>query len=126
MEVIEFGPTYKTDCNLVVINEDSIPIPNNFRIVDRSLIFFPPGSKGGNHKHPRKEIFYSLGDLTLVYEDKNGKNISVSMGPDAGIFKLFVIDPFLPHAVVNNTDKELVLVEFANAKQSGVEKVLLI
>lgn len=126
MEVIEFHPTYKTSDDLLVIDESSVPIPDKFSIKERSVVIFPSGSKGGNHKHPRKELFYSTGDLTLIYEDRNGKKISVSMQPNGEEFKLFVIDSFLPHVVVNNTDKELVMIEFADAKQNGVENVNLI
>ncbi len=124
MEIINFKPTYKTEENLVVIDESSVPIPDGFVVKERSVVVFPPGSKGGNHKHPRKELFYTTGDLTLKYLEGDKKE--VSMASVNGEYKLFVIDPDLPHVVINNTNKEICMFEFADDVQHDVEKIDLL
>jgi hypothetical protein len=124
MEIIKFRPTYKTEDNLVVIDESTVPIPRGFLIKERSVVVFPSGSKGGNHKHPRRELFYTTGDLTLIYLD--GNKDKISMAPENGEYKLFVINKDLPHVVVNETDKEICMFEFADDIQHGVEKVDLL
>ncbi len=111
---------------MTVIYDPSIPFPKDFKIKIQGIVIFPPGSKGGNHKHPRIEAFYSNGDLTIIYLDKSGIKKELSMAPQGDSYKLFVTPPFLPHAVVNRTDKELILVEFADTEQHDVEKAELI
>ncbi len=126
MEILRFKATDRREDGLTVINNSSIPFPDDFKNNFHASIVFTPGSKGGNHKHPRTELFYSTGDLTLVYLDEDGKKIEVSMAPEENEYKLFVITPYLPHAVVNRTKKDLVLVEFADGEQVDVEPVKII
>lgn len=124
MEIIKFKPTYKTEENLVVIDESSVPLPNGFVVRERSVVVFPSGSKGGNHKHPRKELFYTTDDLTLKYLE--GEKKEVSMAPENGEYKLFVIEPGLPHVVINKTSREICMFEFADDVQHDVEKIDLL
>lgn len=126
MEILKFKPTYKREDGLTVIYDPSVPFPEGFDIKIQGVVVFPPGSKGGNHKHPRTEAFYSLNDLTFVYVDENRQKQEVSMAPENDEYKLFVIPPNLPHAVVNRTDKEVVMIEFANEEQHDVEAVELV
>lgn len=126
MEILKFKPTYKREDGLIVIYDPSVQFPEGFDIKIQGVVVFPPGAKGGNHKHPRMEAFYSLGDLIFVYLDENEQKHEMSMAPENDDYKLFVISPNLPHAVVNRTDKEVVMVEFANEEQHDVEKVELI
>jgi oxalate decarboxylase/phosphoglucose isomerase-like protein (cupin superfamily) len=126
MKKIVFEPTYKKENGLEVISESSIPFPENFIIKTRSLIIFPPGAMGGNHKHPRKEAFYATGDLTMVWVDKKGKKITESMAPRNGKYVLFLTEINRAHTVINRTDNEIVLVEFANEEQHDVEPIVLI
>lgn len=126
MEILKFGPTYKKEDGLVVIDDVSVPLPENFKTRIQSTVVFPAGAMGGNHKHPRLEAFYSTSDLTLIYLDENGEKKEMSMAPEEGEYKLFVIPPNLPHAVVNRTEKEVVMVEFANEEQHDVEVFELI
>ena len=72
------------------------------------------------------EAFYSPGDLTLVYINESGIKREISMAPEDGKYKLFLMPPNLAHAIVNRTDRELVMVEFANEEQHDVEKVQII
>ena len=125
MEILKFKPTYKREDGLTVIYDPSVPFPENFDIKIQGVIVFPPGAKGGNHKHPRIEAFYSPGDLTLVYINENGQKQEMSMAPENDEYKLFIIPSNLPHTVVNRTGNELIMVEFANEEQHDVEKVEL-
>lgn len=126
MEILRFKPTYKREDGLIVIYDPSVPFPEGFDIKIQGVVVFPPGAKGGNHKHPRKEVFYSLGGLTFVYVDGNGQKQEVSMAPESDNYKLFIIPSNLPHAVVNRTDKEIIMIEFADEEQHDVEAVNLI
>lgn len=126
MEILKFEPTYKKEDGLVVIDDVSVPLPDNFKMRIQSTVVFPAGAMGGNHKHPRLEAFYSISDLTLIYLDENGEKKEMSMAPEEGKYKLFVISSNLPHTVVNRTEKEAVMIEFANEEQYGVEVVKLI
>ena len=124
MEIVKFKPTYKTDEGLVVIDESSVPIPKGFTIKERSVVIFPSNSTGGNHKHPRKELFYTTDDLKFIYLD--GIKKEISMAPENGEFKLFIVEPGLPHVVVNRTNKEISMFEFADDVQHDVEEVNLL
>ena len=111
---------------MTVIYDPSVPFPEGFGVKIQGVVIFPPGAIGGNHRHPRAEAFYSPGNLTFVYLDEAGEKREISMGPDKNEYKLFMILPNLPHAVVNKTDREVVMVEFADEEQHDVEKVELI
>ncbi len=126
MEILSFKPTSVRENGLIVINDSSIPFPDNFTPKVRSMVCFPPGSVGGNHKHPRTEIFYSTGDLTFIYLDSNDTKHEESMSPDGNTYKLFVVTKYLPHAVVNKTGGTIFLIEFADSDQYDVEPLNLI
>jgi len=126
MQILKFKPTYKKKDGLVVIGGVSVPLPENFKSRIQSTIVFPVGAVGGNHKHPRIEAFYSTGDLTLIHLDGSGRKKQVSMAPEGDNYKLFIISSNLPHAVVNQTDNEIIMIEFANEEQRGVETTELI
>ncbi len=123
MKIKTFKPTYKREDGLTVIYDSSIPFPGGIEIKVRGIVVFPPGAKGGNHKHPRIEAFYSPGALTVVWIDKDGKKHKESMSPRGGKFRLFITKPGEPHAIINNTNREISLVEYANEEQYGVEAV---
>ena len=126
MEMLKFKPTYVREDGLTVINDSSIEFPKDFVVKVRSVVVFPPGSKGGNHKHPRVEIFYSAGDLTFVYLDESEQKHEISMAPEKENYKLFIVPSFLPHAVVNKTDKDLILMEYANEEQHDKVEIEII
>ena len=126
MEIIKFKPTYKREDGLTVIYDSSVPFPEGFSIKVQGIVVFPSGAKGGNHKHPRKEVLYSSGELTFIYLDKDQRKCEVSMCPENGEYKLFLIPPNFPHAVVNKSDKEVVMVEYANEEQHNVENVEIV
>jgi hypothetical protein len=128
MKIIEFDPTYLKDNGLVAIYNKSVLSGKNldFTLDESGVIVLPPDSVGGNHKHLRREAFYSLGDLRVYWIDKKGKKISQSMAPMKNKYKLFVVEPYESHVIKNISNKDQILVEYASVQQSNVEPVKII
>jgi uncharacterized RmlC-like cupin family protein len=113
------------DSKIWVLNSDDIPLDKSL-IKDQQIIHLFPGGFGGNHKHQRTEWFIGLGNLLFIWLDEHGKKHEVNMNPDGNLL-LIEVPPFLPHAVLNNSNSESqVLFEYADAKQSGVERVIIV
>ncbi|MCB0745038.1 MAG: hypothetical protein KDC67_14110, partial [Ignavibacteriae bacterium] len=116
VQVIKLEPKYVRENVLQVLELDSIKIPDGIEIKDQSIVHMFPGAVGGNHKHPRIEIFIGFGDLAFYYMEDELK--SIKFGNDIGFMKMIVVPSMLPHAVRNESDTEqAVLYELANAKQ---------
>ena len=128
MKIKKFEPTYTRDDGLIVIYGKSIPLPKEYKqkYEESGIVIFPPGAKGGNHKHPRIEALYSPDNLTIIWVDKKGKRHKKSMAPKNGKYILFVTEPNEPHSVINNTKRDATLVEFAEVEQHEVKSVELI
>lgn len=120
----EFLPTYKRESGLFVINLDDIPLPKDFVVQEKSIVSIPALEKGGNHKHPRIEIMVGIGDqLYIMWKDEKGNICEETMNP-SGLFRVFTVPAYVPHAVVNRSSVEKgILIEFANAVQEKVETV---
>ena len=125
---IDFEPDYlRQGGKLKVTILQNLPLPGDFVPREQSIVDFEPGATGGNHKHPRTEIFYvHRGELSLYWTNGQGKTKKMKMGPSKNKNRLFVIPPFVPHAVVNESEKPAVLVELANEPQADVQKVDLV
>ena len=125
-KVTELNYTYKRDdSDLWVLNTDDLPI-NKDLIKDQQIIHFAPKSFGGNHSHPRTEWFIAIGDLTLIWLDQNGKKHEQNMSLEGKVL-LIEIPPYLPHAVLNNSDKDIaVLFELADQKMADAKKVEIV
>jgi hypothetical protein len=104
MTIYRFNPSYKKENGVLVFNEDIIPLPKILRLIHRSVAIIPPGAIGGNHKHPRVEAFFGIGELKI----------------------LFVTDNMEEHAIINEGKEKAFLVEFANELQHDVENVNLV
>lgn len=120
----ECKPTYTKDNGIWVLDIDRLPLPSDFHILEKKIIAFPPNQYGGNHKHPRTEIFIVLGgNLVLVWLDSQG----VKKERPLESTLLCVITPHIPHAVVNRSEKDTgILLELANAQQYDVQPVQVI
>lgn len=127
MKIIEFVPTYIKVNGVVVVYGKSVPFPENFKpILDESgSVVITPDQFGGNHKHPRVEVFYTSGDLTIVWIDGNSQKHEESMAPDKGKYKLFITEPNEPHAIINKTQNPQILIEYASEPQRDVEVIKL-
>jgi len=128
MKIVKFSPTYKRDDELTVIYGKSIPLPKRYKqkYKESGIVIFPAGAKGGNHKHPRIEAFYSPDNLTIVWIDKDGKKQKKSMTPVNGKYLLFITKPNETHSIINTTKDKKILIEFAEVEQHGVKSVELI
>lgn len=121
---LDFSYT-KENGKVWVINKQDIPIDVD-RIQDEQIVYFSPGSVGGNHAHPRTEWFIGIGELVLYWQDESGKRYEQFMKSEGKVL-LIKIPPYLPHAVKNISDFKFgVLFEYADAKQHSVEQVQLV
>ena len=125
--IIKFKPTDKRDSGCWMINFEDIPFPDDFTLRERSLVVMTPQKMGGNHKHPRTECFLVFGgNLEFIWLDENDKKQVESMTSKDNLL-LFVVPPFLPHAVFNKSEIEIgYLLEFADGEQEGVKKIRII
>src|SRR5688572_27696319 len=77
-----------------------LPLPKGFVVKETNLITIPAGVFGGNHSHPRTEIFIGVGNLYLEWQDSKGNHHSETMA-DVGQLFMYIVEPHTPHAVVN-------------------------
>ncbi len=91
-----------------------------------SLVHFSPGCFGGNHKHPRVEVFGLLsGNLELHYLEADTHQICTMAAPTSQDMTLYVIPTLLPHAVMNRGNGNAYMLEFASEPQHDIESVVL-
>jgi len=124
--ITKIAYSYKREhIDLWKLNLDDIPIDKD-EIKQSEIIHFPPGSIGGNHKHPRIEWFIGIGELILYWLDESGQKHEKFLYSGDGLL-LVKIPPYLPHAVRNISEFKFgILFEYANAKQYDVQKVKVI
>ena len=110
---------------LIKLDLNQLPIPKAF--IYQFVISFPPGIIGGNHKHQHEEIFFSTDEnLEVHWINLNGEKEKAKFREGNSLF-LFYIPTGVPHAVINTSSNSFaVLVEFANAERTGVERVVII
>lgn len=110
----------KPDQDIRLLNWKDIPLCS---VVDTQVIFFAPGTVGGNHRHPRTEWYIAFGDLVLYWLDKDGRRHQRKLNTRNELL-LVMIPPFLPHAVKNvSKDQFALLLEMADAEQLNVERI---
>lgn len=107
---------------LLKIDLNNLSLPSDFLTHHQILIYIPPMQYGGNHIHPRREIFICLSDnVELHWVDKEGITHKHKMKEENQLY-LFDVPPFVPHAVVNlSQDSAAVLLEISDADQQDVE-----
>ncbi len=75
------------------------------------LVVIKSGGWGGNHKHSRREAFIACSsDLFVVWRDSAGTHEEQMMAAD-GTMRVFIVDPWVPHMVVNKGNHLAVLYE---------------
>jgi uncharacterized RmlC-like cupin family protein len=117
-------PKYRRDNGLYVIDTADLPFPQGFAVHDTSIVHLPSGQIAGNHKHPRQEAYYCCDKgVELHWLDDAGKTHIEVMSAADGAPTLFVMPPFVPHAVVNASTQDATLVGFADGPLDGVEMV---
>lgn len=126
VQQIAFEPFYKKDNGMLVyrVDDDSVPVP--FPVRYKSMIYLPPNTIGGNHKHARQEAFIGSQYLDFAWIDEGGESHRESMVKD-GIPILFVVSPHIPHAVINTSKTEqATLFEFADDPILKPELVIVV
>lgn len=124
----QINPSFKKDNGNFVLSFDDVPVPENFKRVDQSIVYIASGQIGGNHKHKRVEVFVGLGEgLEIYWIDEKGELKMEKMNPD-GELLVFTVPSFVPHAIKNNSNNPACLLELANSKQTlkDVERITLI
>lgn len=112
----------KRSDGLLKIDLKKLPLPHDFSNHHQLMIYIPPMRFGGNHRHPRREIFISLSDnVELHWIDRDGKTHIYKMKENNQLY-LFDVHPLVPHAIINlSQDSAAVLLELADADQHDVE-----
>lgn len=107
---------------LFKVNINQLPLPADFLNYHQIIISIPPLGFGGNHKHPRREIFLCLNEeVEFHWIDENGTKRKTKMKQENQIY-LFDVSPFVPHGIKNlSSNSAAVLLEFANVNQYKVE-----
>ncbi len=92
-------------------------IKPSFKAKKTFVSMIPPKIKLGNHKHSRWEAFIGIGNgLEIQWIDKKGKVHKDTMNPSKDKFFLFIVSPYIPHAIFNNSDTNSILIEFTSGK----------
>jgi quercetin dioxygenase-like cupin family protein len=94
----------------------SILLPVGFTVVKALLYRFAPGGWGGDHTHPHREIFMSIGEgMYLSWRDKDGTVRHEQMQEPDGTMQVFSVEPHTPHLVTNRSPDSIgVLYELRN------------
>jgi len=123
IEIHELKPAMKLPDGRWNLDLATIVLPEYFKTKESMLIYLPPNSYGGNHKHPRREAFIGTADLDLLWKDEDGVIHREKMGRE-GTTLLFIVQPNTPHLVVNTSKtSSALLYELADDLQHDVELV---
>lgn len=123
---IPIKPKYKKDNGLWNLDTLSLPLPGGFAVKERNLVYIPADEFGGNHKHPRTEVFVGIGgNLFIVWQDAAGEKHEDKMMDDDQLY-MFIVEPLTPHAVINKGSGFSVLLELADGPNIGVEQVAVL
>ncbi|TAH36603.1 hypothetical protein EYC59_00290 [Candidatus Saccharibacteria bacterium] len=120
---IPINPVYKKENGLWNLSTISLPFPEGFQDKERNIVYIPAGQFGGNHQHPRAEMFIGVGDeLFIAWLDEKGEKREEKMMDNEQLY-LFIVEPLTPHVVVNKAQSFALLVEFADRPNVDVEYV---
>ena len=122
VQMIPIPQTEKRADGMLKVDLNTIPVPSDFFNRYQLMISIPPMRFGGNHKHPRREIFICLSDdVELHWVDEEGKTQVCKMKEDQQLY-LFDVPPYVPHAIINlSLSAPAVILELAEEKQHDVE-----
>ena len=125
----KFNPTFIRADGIVVISDETIPLPVGFRPDSRlrSTSIFPSHTRAGDHYHQKRtEVFVGLGaGMQLLIEnpdDNQVKKYWMDPSKNEGMWVAFGVEPGLPHAVINVSETEGVLLELANVALEKVDR----
>jgi ADP-ribose pyrophosphatase YjhB (NUDIX family) len=119
-----FEPKYRRDNGLVVLDTDKLPLAGDFEVRETSVVRLPAGQIAGNHKHSRREAYFCLDEgVQLHWVDEAGQVHIEQMANAENDPRLFVVPPFVPHAVVNASGRGVTLLGYADGPLENVEPV---
>lgn len=87
-----------------------------YQVEYEAIIQLPSKSIGGNHSHPRTETFFPLDNGLEFFWFENDEKKSLIMER----YVLYTVSPHIPHAIVNNSDDEVSLIEYSDSEQYNV------
>ncbi len=127
IQTLQLPHSYVRNSGLWVRGLSPILIPEISQpLTQISLVCLPPKQVGGNHKHPRIEVFGLMsGNLELHYLEADNHQICTMATPTSQDMTLYVIPTLLPHAVINRSDGNAYMLEFASEPQHDIESVVL-
>lgn len=119
-----FEPKYKRNNGIAVFDVEVISLSTSFKVHETSLVRLAAGQIAGNHKHPRQEAYLCLDEGILLYwVDIAGKVHTEQMKRADSEPRLFIIPSFVPHAIINTTDRDVTLLGYADSFLEAVEPV---
>jgi uncharacterized RmlC-like cupin family protein len=120
-------PTYTKESGLWALDTQSVVPVDSFTAVEQSIIWLPPNEVAGNHKHVREEALIGIGTSALfLWQDDDGVVHKEPMNPNGELY-LFLIPPNVPHAVVNESSTDpVMLYEYFSDVYTSVERVDLL
>lgn len=87
---------------LVKVDLAALPLPKDAGLKP-TWISLPPLQIAGNHKHARREYFFTLDEsLEIHWVDSAGHKHVSKMKEKEGVY-LFAVYPEVPHAIVNSS-----------------------
>lgn len=127
MERVPIEPTYKKPNGGWSLDTQAVQQWLPFICENQALIWIPPHSAAGNHRHTRREALIGLGDETfMVWQEDDGATYEEPMQVGETIH-MFIIPPLMPHAVVNRSGAiPAILYEYFNDPSNDVERVNVI
>ncbi len=122
VEKITIHPDYKANGTWALATQTLLP-PDAFTPMDQAIIWVPPSGVAADHRHARREALVGIGPSAyFVWQDETRVVHETPMNPD-GEHYLFIIPGGVPHAVVNKSPRDpVVLYEYFDDIYRGVEK----
>lgn len=113
IEIHPLEPTYTRNNGGWALDVQQILPQRTFTPVEQILLYMPPNSSAGNHRHSRREALVAIGaGATFLWQDDDGNIHREKMNPD-GQLRLFIIGSHVPHAVQNtSSDDQAILYEY--------------
>ncbi len=89
-----------------------------FPVAVRDDYVMPAWERAGDHRHERLEGLLALSaGFELTWKYRTGKKLyTAEMAPTAEHFRLFVIQPWVPHSVFNNSCHDGFLAEYSDMR----------
>lgn len=124
VEKTRIEPTYKKPNGAWSLNTQSVVPESLFVVEHQAIVMLPAGEVAGNHRHVEQEVLIGLGaGAIFLWQDEKGTVHREPMNPDGELMQFF-IPSLVPHAVVNESNNEpVILYEYCDKKDRQIERV---